>query len=351
MRRFMFSLLIFLLAFFALPAAAQEGVAQRNKEAFRSALIEASAGNPGALAEIHAEQYQSNQGGVTLQDSSRESLEMFANALFAALPDLQITPDVLIAQDDWVAGSITYSGTFSAPFSFPPFGDTPFAPTNQPVQWTEMNFLRFNDDAEIVEAWVISDPSVMLTQLGVFPPQPNGAPPPENPLTDPVGYKALSADELAATFTSGMEAANVKTWQDSVQDILTPDPIYANPYILRVQDVFIQEVRPGASSDGGFLGIIFSAMPDIKATPAIVVAEGDWVASLMTFSGTFTNEASLGPMTLKPTGGVVTWQLGFIDRFDAEGKVAEEWSADNPMPIMQGLGLMPPADTTPEAGS
>ena len=59
MRRFTFLMLIFL---FALPVTAQEDVDQRNKEAYRDALSQASRGNPETLYQLYADPYQSNQG-------------------------------------------------------------------------------------------------------------------------------------------------------------------------------------------------------------------------------------------------------------------------------------------------
>lgn len=337
MRHFTFLLIIFL---FVLPVAAQEDVAQRNKEAYRDALSQASSGNPVSLFQLYADPYQSNQGGVTLQETSIINTEAFGNALWAAIPDLQITPDVLIAQDDWVATSVTYSGTFTESFNFSSM-ESPS--TNRSVQWKEMNFLRFNTDGKIIESWVISNPTVMLTQLGVMPAQPAGGPPTTNSLTDPVGYKTLSADELSATFTSETGGRNVAAWQEILKDIVDTSPVYADTFVQRTQSGLIHEVDRDNTSNGNFIGLLFTAMPDLEATPDILVAEGDWVASLVTFKGTFINEISVGPMTLKPTSETITWQAGFIDRFNADVKVVEEWTADNPIPLMQGIGLMPSA--------
>lgn len=348
----LFFIVICLLFAIGMPATAQEAIAQHNKEIYRDALAQASSGNWQVLFDTFADTYMSNQGGITLQESSREAVEVFGNALAAAVPDMQITPDVMIAQGDWLVVSMTYSGTFSQPFNFPPI-PVPVQPTNQTVQWTEMGFIRFNDEGKIVENWSVSNPRGMLTQLGLIPPQESGAPPLANPLTDPVGYKALSADELAATFTSGSEERNTAAAEASIQDLTDVDPVYADPYILRIQDVGISETHTGDSSAGSdFIGLLFAAMPDIKATPIVVVAEGDWVARLLTFSGTFSNEISMGPnMTLTPTGQEISWNLGFIDRFNTEGKIVEEWNADDPTPLLQGLGLIPSPNATSEAGS
>ena len=53
---------------------------------------------------------------------------------------------VLIAQGDRVAVEIALSGTFSQPFAFIEL----IPPTNQPVLWTELDFLRFKSDNDEV---------------------------------------------------------------------------------------------------------------------------------------------------------------------------------------------------------
>ena len=164
MRRFIQSLVLLiscLLLVSVFSAAAQENTAQRNKETYVSALADASAGKLDALINLFADPYLSNQGGITIQKSSPQAVEMFAKALAAAIPDLKITPDVLIAQDDLLAGSLTYSGTFTQPFSFAIMGPNAVPPTNKAVQWTEMTFLRFNNEGKITESWIVSDPGGM----------------------------------------------------------------------------------------------------------------------------------------------------------------------------------------------
>jgi predicted ester cyclase len=83
-------------------------------------------------------------------------------------------------------------------------------------------------------------------------------------------------------------------------------------------------------------------MPDISGETQILIAEGDWLATLVNVRGTFTGEAQLGPMTLTPTNEVIEWQIGLIYRFDADGKIVEEWDELDTSIVLTGLGVLPP---------
>ena len=74
---------------------------------------------------------------------------------------------------------------------------------------------------------------------------------------------------------------------------------------------------------------------------AIHVAEGDWVAAVAMFSGTFTEDADFFGTPLSHTGEPIAWVLGAVNRYDAEGKVVEQWVEGDATPLLQGLGLMP----------
>ena len=323
---------------FLLPASAQENTAQRNKNAVREALAQASAGNIDAFLQLYAEQFQMNQGDATLYDTTPAEITPFITGLAAAIPDLQIVPEVLIAQGEWVAAQLTISGTFSQPFEF--FG---LQPTNQPVRWTEMDFFRFNEDGKIVENWAASDPMIMLTQMGVMPPSEEDENA-ETPLESPVGYQLLSADELAASYTSENMERSLAQFQNflALGRGIDTTSFYADPHISWENGAPFEVTAEEAMGNALFLQTITTAMPDITATPIVVVAEGDWVAGLVTINGTSSVEVSLEDMALPPTGLSMVWLLGIIDRYDDDGLIVEEWVESDASPMLTALGLMPP---------
>ena|SRR5689334_23510733 len=96
-----------------MSAGAQENKAAIHKAAITSALKDFSSGNPASFYQLFAGTYKSNQGGETLENTTRADTERFTEALLGAIPDLQLVPVVIIAQDDQVALEVTYSGTFT----------------------------------------------------------------------------------------------------------------------------------------------------------------------------------------------------------------------------------------------
>jgi predicted ester cyclase len=326
---------------------AQTNNAQRNKKLVQDALAQISAGKPDAVSALFADPLKMNQGGTELVATRPKDILGFQEALQAAIPDLKLAADVIIAQNDDVAAFVTTSGTFSKPFSFAPFGPNPIPPTNKAIQWSEIDVFHFNSDGKATQVWSVSDPTVMLIQMGIMPAQPQDSNPLKvKDLTDPVGFKALSSTEQAATFTTGMERRNLALLEKQAQEPIgtNSEADYIKPYISRADAPNPEEVNPGADP----IGAVFSAaMPDLKAKIVAEVAEGDWTGGAAIYTGTFTGKAQLGDMTLKPTGKTISWPIAVIQRRNAEGKVVEEWAQLDPSALLQGLGLASSPDATP----
>ena len=97
-----------------------------------------------------------------------------------------------------------------------------------------------------------------------------------------------------------------------------------------------------AQGDAAFLNNLKQVMPDVAIEPLdIVVSEGDWVAVLVKLSGTFTADGDFFGTPLTHTDQQIEWMFGGIDRYNADGKVVEQWIEGDASPLLQGLGLMP----------
>jgi predicted ester cyclase len=339
-------LLLILCSFAIMPASAQEDMAQRNKQIYMDAVAEYNAGNREAYYTMVTDPFMMNQGESALAETTIDDLRGYDGALASAMPDMQMNMDVVLAQGDWVAAQVTYTGTFTEPFSFAPFGPDAFDPNNEAITWTENDFLHFNADGLIDKVWGISDPSVLFGQLGVFPPMDDGSGSDmSSPATD---YQPLSGDALAASFTSGMEDRNTGVIQTILdQDMMASTAsFYTNPYFSHAAGT-VTAVDPTQDEFDPMFMAVNTAIPDVKSEVTVQVAQGDWVAYLITLSGEFTGEVDMGPdMTLTPTGETITWQVAFINRFNADGLITDEWFEIDPMSLMMGLGLMPPMDAS-----
>jgi predicted ester cyclase len=86
---------------------------------------------------------------------------------------------------------------------------------------------------------------------------------------------------------------------------------------------------------------LLAAFPDLQVTSDFMVAEGDMVMALATFTGT--HQAEL--FGVAPTGKQITWSQVDINRIQ-DGKVVEAWHIGSPEAILQALGyqLVPPTE-------
>jgi hypothetical protein len=57
-----------------------------------------------------------------------------------------------------------------------------------------------------------------------------------------------------------------------------------------------------------------------------------------------TNDLSMGDMSLPATGNAMVWQIAFIDHYNADGIIVEEFIESDASPMLVALGLMPPMD-------
>src|SRR5262245_26444943 len=90
-----------------------------------------------------------------------EGAKRFLSMLFNAFPDLQITTEDLIAQDDRVVERLTLRGTHTGVFLGTP-------PTGKHVAWGYINIYRIAD-GRIAELWSEHDRLGLMQQLGVIP--------------------------------------------------------------------------------------------------------------------------------------------------------------------------------------
>lgn len=322
--------------------SAQEDNAQRNKQIYLDMVEQYNAGNREAFFALLADPFMMNQGDTVLAQMSPDDVRVYDSALAAALPDIQMNPAVVIAQGDWMAVHLTWTGTFTEPFSFAPFGPDAFPANNQAITWTEMSFLHFTAEGLVDVAWLLGEPALLFGQMGMSPPTEGART--GTPIDGAAGYQTLSPDELAATFTSGMEARNLAAFGDMIALGLGGDStgFYVDPYVAWGFGGAYSVTAAQTAEQATFPAMLAMAMPDIAMEQPVTVAEGDWAATLLTISGTFTEDFDFFGMPLTATGETITWQFGAINRFNADGQIVEEWIEGDATPLLMGLGIIPP---------
>lgn len=323
-------LCVILCLLLVISVTAQEDMTQANKDTIQNALSELSSGNAQVYFDLFSDPFLFHGS----EESPSNTIEIGYGLLTNALPDLHVGANIMIAQGDWVAAELSFRGTYTN-------GIGNAQPTGETVRSTELDFWRL-EDGQIVEYWTVSNPMILQTQLGLMPASDDEDPSASVAMAnEPLGYELLSADELAATFTTGMEERNASIVESLLSvDMAETNPPYTNPYISR-EFGSAKEDNPGENEPDPMQMLIATAMPDVSREFAVIVAEGDWVAYVINLNGTFTGEVNMGPdMTLTPTGQPINWQVAFIDRFNTDGEIVEEWFAIDPSPLIMGLGLM-----------
>lgn len=86
---------------------------------------------------------------------------MFFTQMRTAFPDLSVSPDTVVADDESIAFAYTLAGTHNGPLMGIP-------PTGKKVKIRGLQISKFRD-GKMVERWGSSDELGLLSQLGVGP--------------------------------------------------------------------------------------------------------------------------------------------------------------------------------------
>lgn len=118
-------------------------------------------------------------------------------------------------------------------------------------------------------------------------------------------------------------------------DYLTPDVAWHGGTLGTVE---------GIQNVVGLLRGFIGALPDLHATERDIVAEGSLVAVRLTVTATHKGEL----LSIAATGRPVKWDAVDVYRL-ADGKIAEEWAADDMLAILQQIGAYTPPWLNPSA--
>jgi predicted ester cyclase len=273
--------------------AAENGGASRTDEDVAREFVERVLGNRdvAAVADLI---------DPSAVDHSGQALSLLA--LFEGFPDLVLTPTDLAVEGESVTVTSAVSGTHEGYFMGIP-------PTGKEVRGKRVDRFRLSG-GKIVESWRESDDWALAQQLNGAQPQPRSAEPDrrhnENGRTSSQRRK-----EVVRQFLD--HVANGKDF-------------------AAVSDFFVGDVTDHlAGSLTAYL--TFAAFPDFQLNTEHVIAEGDMVSVLATFTGTHDRQL----MGLAPTHKGVSGRVAFSFRMD-EAKIAETWAEIEPWTLLQQLG-------------
>ena len=91
-------------------------------------------------------------------------IKAFFEQTIAAWPDIEITVEHAVAEDDWVMGRSIARATHAVSVMG-------IEPTHKTIETTFWDLHRFNAAGLIVETWNLMDGLSIMRQLGAFPPR------------------------------------------------------------------------------------------------------------------------------------------------------------------------------------
>jgi predicted ester cyclase len=130
---------------------------EKNKDAVRDCLTEASRGNFGALDAIVGDNFVLHPEGVRGAQGLAEMVEGYRKSL----ADLTVTIDQQFTEGDYVATRSTISGRHEGELMGA-------APTGRDVSFTMLTISRCRD-GRIEEEWELADTVSLLRQVGALP--------------------------------------------------------------------------------------------------------------------------------------------------------------------------------------
>ncbi len=132
--------------------------------------------------------------------------------------------------------------------------------------------------------------------------------------------KKIARDYIAQVFNAHQPAL--------AAEFVTPDVVWHGNSLGDVA---------GAANLGNLLGAFIGALPDLEAVEQDIVAEGDLVMVRLVVSATHKGDLLGIPATGKP----VQWNAIDVYRI-TDGKIIEEWAADDMVTIGHQLGAFTP---------
>jgi len=316
------SYLILVIAFTVLMGFMAEGegktaLIEENKAIIGSFAELWNTGNLAIADEIFSPDFVNhdpNDPGVT----NLESYKGYVPAVRIGFPDINISVDDLVAEEEKVAFRYTIIATHQGELMGMPA-------TGIQVVWTGITVAHLAD-GKIMEMWWAKDTLGMLQQLGVIP---------------PMGLKDFTwGMPSAVTGAPGDPAANKEILRRTLDDFWNQgdvgiiDELYAIDYLGHdpsgLHGATLEEFRQSASG-------LFTAFPDFHLVLNDEVIDGDKIAKRWTVTGTHKGQF----MGIPPTGNHIAI-TGISFYRIADGKVVETWWSSDALGMLGQLGVIPP---------
>lgn len=310
-------------------SAAQDDVSAEAHKTAVQMFVESvlNDGHIDVMNDLFAEDYV-HHGIVQAMD--QETYAAYIEAVRDALPDFDAQIEILIAEDEWAASRIVFSGTFENVWVE---GDTTIPPNNQPLLWALHTIHRFDEAGRIVEDFTAFDRLDLLRQM-------DASPLPallRNALRSP---EHTPVEMREPEFTADLDAqkdAFRRVIEDALNngDLTAIDRYMADDY--RTHEPFGNFTREGFKDVvAGFRQVV----PDLDVSIETLISEGDWLAARLIYTGTVSGEIPGLRRSLQPRERPIQFVINVFVRFNADGIGIEDYKAYNRLGWLDQVGLL-----------
>jgi predicted ester cyclase len=256
-------------------------------------------------------------------DSIKASLEAVNNAM----PDLTMTPLIMVAEGNYVAMRYRFTGTFTN--ALLNYDGSEIPPTGQPITLESNAILTFNDEGQSLNFTEVFDNLTFMTQLGVIPADPAMRMTHE-PVDPAVWAIADTTEDFTAALRERVLEINTAAYGSNDTDAL--DMLYAPDYVVYPTMTDLAGVKSE-------IAMLHQAFSDLQIELVTLVAEGNWVAYHWRASGTFTGEATFGGMTIASTNQPVSYDGVVFGYANDDGLIVAEWNEVDNLALAMQLGM------------
>jgi steroid delta-isomerase-like uncharacterized protein len=255
--------------------------------------------------------------------SGLAGFKLMVRSFRAAFPDLRVTIDDLMAQDDKAAARMTFRGTQRGEFQ-----DIP--PSGKSITMGAIGMLRFKD-GKVMEQWAAFDRLSLLTQLGVAPAQHN-LPYETLWLARPGGRGGRAANPAAnlALVRRFFEEVCNRRRVEVADELFAANHRYHDPSIPGVADG-----PAGIRQNPGPVVPYQNAFSNAHWHIEDMLAERDTVVTRWWGSGTQDGDLPGIPATGRQVVVPGLW----LQRI-ADGKIVESWHVWDTLGMLQQLGVI-----------
>lgn len=278
-----------------------------------------------ALTELFDPDYTVHQNGQSTT-INHESLRQGMALAQATFPDLEMTADVLVAEEERVVAHWLTRGTQQGELQLTDLQRS-LPPTNRQVAFSEAVVFRVMD-GKIKDGWYVSDRLSMMQQVGMVEPVASLGTAVEPPMPEPpiaLGGQVTSPDEAKDVMRRLIDGV----WNEA--DVELADEMF-HPQAVSPS---APGLPPGPEGVKGIVRMFRTAFPDFHITIEDLVAEENGVAARLTESGTHEGDF----MGIAPTGRRVQFQEIGILRL-GDGKVVESWYVTDMLALMSQLDVL-----------